>query len=143
MILLDAYALVAFLAEEPAAGEVDELLRRGSCAISLVNLAEAVDVCGRVHALELEEVQPVIEMLVGAEQLELLAPSTAVAWRAAALRQAHYQRRTLELSLADCFLLAAARPGDEIATADAPVARVARQASLGVVPLPDSTGSRP
>ena len=143
MILLDAYALVAFLGEERAAGEVDALLRRGGCAISLVNLAEAVDVSGRVHALALEEVQPVIEMLVETEQLELVAPSEAAAWRAAALRQAHYRQRTRELSLADCFLLAAAGPGDEIATADTPVALVAREENLGVIALLDSTGRRP
>ena len=143
MILLDAYTLVAFLGEERAAGEVEELLRRGTCAISVVNLAEAVDVSVRVHELSLDDVQPVIEMLVRTQHLELVAPSEAVAWRAAALRQAHYRPRASEISLADCFLLAAAGPGDEIATADAPVALVARRENLGVVALPDSRGRRP
>ena len=37
MILLDAYALVALIAEEAAAGEVDEILRSEQAAISAIN----------------------------------------------------------------------------------------------------------
>jgi PIN domain nuclease of toxin-antitoxin system len=36
-ILLDAFALIALLAEEPAADEVETLLRRGEPAITAVN----------------------------------------------------------------------------------------------------------
>jgi len=40
--LLDAYALIALLGDEPAADKVEELLRRGDCSASVVNLAEAI-----------------------------------------------------------------------------------------------------
>ena len=143
MILLDAYALVAFLAEERAADEVEEVLRRGGCAISVVNLAEAVDVCGRVHGLPLAQARHVIELLASTDHLELVTPSVAVVWRAAELRRRNYRARTSALSLADCFLLATAEQGDEIATSDGPVLSVARDEGFDVIALPDSDGNRP
>lgn len=58
MIVLDAYALVAYLHGEPAADEVAELLRT-EAAISAANTAEVIDQMvrvvraegGKVHAL--------------------------------------------------------------------------------------------
>jgi uncharacterized protein with PIN domain len=141
--LLDAYALVAFLGDEPAAGEVEAMLRAGDCRIGLVNLAEAAEVVGRIHGVELDEVRETVEQLVGSESLGLDTPSTEVAWRAAALRQVHYKRGSCELSLADCFLIATASTSDEIATADPAVAAVARCEGLAVTALPDSSGHRP
>lgn len=142
MIFLDAYPLVALLADEPPADEVEQLLRRRRCAVSVVNLAEAVDVAGRAHGLPPAGVRPAIDLLTSAG-LELVAATAETAWRAAAIRQTYYAKRTRELSLADCFLLAAAAPGDEIATSDLPVAETARAESLRTIPLPDSTGRRP
>lgn len=143
MTLLDAYALVAFLGDEPAATEVEELLRAGGCRVGLVNLSEAADVLGRVYGLDEAAVRLPIELLVETEQLELIAPSRTTAWRAAGLRRAHYHRNDCALSLADCFLLATAERGEEIATADPAVAAAARTESLAVRALPDSSGRRP
>ncbi len=143
MTLLDAYALVALLGDEPAAEEVEQLLRGGRCRVGLLNLSEAADVLGRIHGLEPAEVRLPIELLVGTGQLELITPSPATAWRAAELRQASYDRNDCALSLADCFLLATAEPGEEIATADPALAAVARTVSLAVRGLPDSSGRRP
>ena len=42
MIVLDAYALVALLGDEPAADAVSAMLGSGGCRISAINLAEAV-----------------------------------------------------------------------------------------------------
>ena len=42
-----------------------------------------------------------------------------------------------ELSLADCFLLAAVGPGDRLATSDRAVLRVADVEGLDAVPIPD------
>jgi predicted nucleic acid-binding protein len=62
----------------------------------------------------------------------------------ASLRRRHYDRATRELSLADCFLLAAASRLDaSIATSDPGVASAAREESLELIALPDSTGRRP
>jgi hypothetical protein len=47
------------------------------------------------------------------------------------------------MSLADCFLVASVVDGVSIATADRPVAEIARAEGIEVIALPDSTGRRP
>jgi PIN domain nuclease of toxin-antitoxin system len=51
LILLDAFPVIAYLNDEPAADEVEGLLRGGSCTINSVNLAEALDNLFRVQRL--------------------------------------------------------------------------------------------
>ena len=63
MTFLDAYPLVAFVADEPAAAEVDGLLRAGGTNVAVVNLCEVIDVCRRVHGVAGAEVRGVIEPL--------------------------------------------------------------------------------
>jgi predicted nucleic acid-binding protein len=142
MILLDAYALVAFLAEEPAADEVESLLRAGDTGVTVVNLAEAIDVTQRVHGIPSEQVRGAIGGLIG-DALDVVPHSERDAWRAAELRTRHYDRTRRPLSLADCFLTAAVGADDQIATSDAPLAETAREEGLTVLGLPDSTGARP
>ncbi len=142
MILLDAYALVALLADEPAAEETEELLRQRDCGAVLLNLAEAVDISCRVHHLDEGDVRAVLDPLVATGKVSLLTPSEATAWRAARLRIRYYARKTRAVSLADCFLLASAEEGDAIATADPPVAEVARAEGIELIPLPDATVGR-
>lgn len=139
MILLDAFALVALLADESAADEVDGLLRDEACALGVVNLAEVADVSARVRDIAPERVHTAVDLLVGTGALRLVEATAEVAWRAAALRLAHYAKKTCEVSLADCFLLATAG----IATADPGVAAVARATGLKLIALPDSSGRRP
>jgi predicted nucleic acid-binding protein len=142
VILLDAYALVAVASAEPAAPEIEQLLRTETCTMSTVNIAEAVDVLMRIHAIPREEVRALLEPVVGSE-VAPVAPGTEDAWQAAELRARYYRRRECPLSLADCFLLAAARESDAIATADPGVVDVARAEGLGVIALPDSRGRLP
>jgi PIN domain nuclease of toxin-antitoxin system len=142
VILLDAYALVAFLANEPAADEVEKLLRTGDASVTVVNLAEAVDVLQRVHGITPDEVRQAVETLLG-DTLAVVAQSTGDAWRAAELRTRYYDRTRRPLSLADCFLIAAVAADDQIASSDAPLAETAREEGLTVRALPDSTGARP
>ena len=142
MTLLDAYALVALLLDEPAAEETESLLRSEDAAVSAVNLAEAVDVVQRVHGDSPAETRAILEPIT-ATALRVRAVAEADAWRAAELRSRHYRRRSSELSLADCFLLAAARDGESIATSDPAVAAAARAEGVDVVALPDSAGRRP
>ena len=141
MILLDAYALIAFVREEPAAAEVEELLREWDTGVTAYNFAEALDVLQRVHRVPEERVRGVIEPLLAGE-LELVSTGAEEAWRAGALRVRHYRKRVRELSLADCILLAHGRNGDRIATADPAVVAVARAERIETVALPDSSGRR-
>lgn len=141
MTLLDAYGLVALLADEPAADEVERLLRSDECAVPAVNLAEAIDVLTRVHGVPGADVRAGLDPLLG-EVVRVVAQGEAAAWRAAELRSKHYRRRLAPVSLADCLLLAAAGPDDTVATADPHVAHVARSEGIALVPLPDTAGER-
>lgn len=142
MILLDAYALVALIAEGPAAPEVERILRTEDVGMTVVNVAEALDVTQRVHRLDPAEVRQTVEPLFGSS-VRVVASPEEHAWRASELRLRYYDRRTRALSLADCFLLAAAEPGGAVATADPAVAEMAHAESVRLIALPDTGGRRP
>jgi PIN domain nuclease of toxin-antitoxin system len=143
VILLDAYALVALLRGEAAGDEVEKLVCTRDCAATLVNVSECVDVSCRVYGRAFEDVREVFGRLAVSELLLVVAPNEETAFRAGDLRQTHYAKRTCEISLADCYLIAGAGTDDEIATADPAVAAVARAEGIAIVPLPDSSGRRP
>jgi predicted nucleic acid-binding protein len=141
--VLDAYALVALIADEPAAQIVEDILRAGDAAMTSINLGEAVDVSSRVHGLAEDTLRGIVEPLLLGGHLAVIAPDQSSAWRAAHLRTVHYSRSVRPISIADCFLLAAAGLDDRIATADPSVAEVARAEGIALLALPDSTGRRP
>jgi PIN domain nuclease of toxin-antitoxin system len=139
---LDAYALVAFLANEPARPEVEEILRH-ECVMSSVNFAESLDVLERVYGVEEDELRTGLGPLLS-DVIAIDTPSATDAWAAARLRSEYYDRSTRALSMADCFLLAmGARLGTAVATADPVVAQAARDESIELIPLPDRAGTRP
>jgi predicted nucleic acid-binding protein len=141
---LDAYALVALVADEPAAADVQGILREGDACIVVVNLAEAIDVTARVHQASGRLLRSALEPLLLSKALSAAVSDEQDAWLAVELHVQHFDRRTRALSLADCFLLAHAFADDtSIATADSAVAEVARKESVGLVALPDSSGRRP
>ena len=144
MTLIDAYGLVALVAEEPSAREVEGLLRKGDCAAVALNLAEAVDISQRIHDLSASEVRRALEPLILSGILIVAISGQAEAWLAADLRAKHYDRGTCPLSMADCFLLAHALVADDdLATSDPDLARVARAEGATVIALPDRSGARP
>ena len=144
MTLLDAYALVALIADEPAAEEVDAILREGQARVLIVNMAEALDISQRTYGLARNEVRAALEPLLLRRVLSRVVSDEPHAWLAADLRAQHYERRTRALSLADCFLIAhALTDGGPIATSDPPLASVAREVDVEVTALPDSAGERP
>jgi predicted nucleic acid-binding protein len=134
-VLLDAYALIALLAEEPAADEVETLLRRGETAITAVNLAEALDVLQRVQRIPRERLEALTVPLVG-ERMTFIPISERIARDAADIRARRYHRTRAPISLADCILLAAAKQSDTLATADRPLIRVAEAENVEVRTLP-------
>lgn len=139
--LIDASALIALLGNEPAAGEVREILRNGA-TITAVNLTEAVDRLGRRYRLDIERVRPIVDGLL--EDSLMVTPITSVeAWRSAEIRIAHYHRTSCPLSLADAALIACGGQSRRIATSDSHVLRIAKREGIDVIPLPDSTGRRP
>jgi predicted nucleic acid-binding protein len=138
--LIDASALIALLGAEPAAGEVQEMLKRGA-AMTTLNLAEAIDRLKRRYDLEIERTRPVIEGLL-AKSLMLLPLGPAQAWRAGEIRAAHYHRSRCPISLADAVLVASAPAGGRIASSDAPLLTVAASEGIATAVLPDSKGRR-
>jgi PIN domain nuclease of toxin-antitoxin system len=140
--LLDAFALVALGLEEPAAREVEGVLRRGDAALVAVNLAEALDVMARIHDRPLDELKTSFVPLLE-DAARVIDADERQAWRAVELRRHYYRRGQSPLSLADCFLLAAAGARDSIATTDRPLAQAARAEGIKVITLPGPDGRRP
>lgn len=144
MTCIDAYGLIALAAEEPAASEVEELVRGGDCRVVAVNLAETVDICVRNHGMAITRVREVLEPLTLSGILSVAVSDEAEAWLAADLRSRHYHKRQSPLSMADCLLLAhALSSGHELATSDPDLADAARSEGVTVIALPDSQGRRP
>ncbi|MGN6379333.1 MAG: PIN domain-containing protein [Gaiellales bacterium] len=139
MTLLDAYALVAYFQAEPAAEEVEQLLRDGDCAISAVNLAEVIDFLVRRAAQPREAVAVALTQL----DLPVVAVDAEAGVRAGELRAGHYSSGTCEVSLADCVLASVCGEEDQVATSDPALAAMLRAESLGLLSLPDSAGVRP
>jgi len=137
--LLDAYALIAYFQGEPAAAEVEDLLRAGGCAIPAITLAEVIDFLRRRAGNPREHVMAALAQLA----LPAIAVDSDTGARAGELRAIHYERGAREVSLADCVLAASCRAEDRVATSDPALAAVLRAESCALVPLPDSTGARP
>jgi uncharacterized protein with PIN domain len=142
MIVLDAYALTAMLADEPAAQEVGELIANEGVAIPSPNLAEAVDRLGRIYGLTFESTRSAVETLEQGTELQIRALEREHAWCAARLRIEHYHRTRRPLSLGDCLLLAAVGKDERVATADPHVLDTAEAERIAWVALPDSRGRR-
>jgi PIN domain nuclease of toxin-antitoxin system len=133
-VLLDAFALIALVAEEPAAEEVEGLLRRGDAAVTAINLAEALDVLQRVERISQERLDAIIGPLVR-ESLTLRVVDERMASKAAGIRARHYHRTRAPVSLADCVLVGAAETDDLVATADGPLLSIARKEGVQVKQL--------
>ena len=130
-VLLDAFALIALLADEPAAEQVETLIRRGTTAITPINLAEALDVLQRVGKIPQERLQALTTPLIG-QEIALAQIDERIAREAADIRARRYHRTRAALSLADCILLAATGASDTLASADEILIRTAKAEGIGV-----------
>lgn len=135
MTLLDAYSLIGFLVGGPAAPQIRAILREGDAAVATANLAEALDVSQRVHGLPIPRAVEILEPLFEASLTPILL-DLDVARRAAEIRAQYYHRSSRPISLADAVLIASAKRGDRIATADPDVLAVASAEEIGSVELP-------
>jgi predicted nucleic acid-binding protein len=135
--LLDANALVAVILGEPAMKPVLGLLREGNAAMTSTNIVEVYDISTRREGLSVGRVAEVVEPLFEGA-IEPIVVDAGLARRAAEIRIEHYHRATRALSLADVILLAAAGPGDKIATSDSDVLAVAAELGIETIDLPRS-----
>jgi PIN domain nuclease of toxin-antitoxin system len=144
MTVLDAYALIAFLLDEPAADEVGaELLKSDDARMSAVNLAEVVDHLIRVAGRAEDAVSRSLEWVV-TDGLEVIPVDEPLAQLSGQLRARHYHHQRAAVSLADCVAVATSIDlDDSLATADPALAAVARKEGVSVLALPDTSGRRP
>jgi predicted nucleic acid-binding protein len=133
--LLDAYALIAYVIGGPAQEMVTAILREGSAAVATANLVEVYDVAERVRGLPVSRASEVIEGLFTGP-LSVVHLDEHLARRAAELRIEYYHGSRSPLSLADVILIASARPGDRIVTADPDVLATAETLGIETVALP-------
>lgn len=141
MTILDAYAVVGFLVEEPVAGEVEDLLPEGT--LSAANAAEVVDRLVRLHSLTPDDVEAELAALAEGG-LRIVEVGPAIGLSAGKLRARHYHRERRPVSLADCLAAATALARKEpLATADPSLAALVREEGGTVIALPDSAGHRP
>ena len=139
MIILDAYAVLAFLKDEPAALEVQELIEGEEAALTLLGIAEVLD--RLVRRAGIDEEQAWLDLVqLGLAASPALDPQLAA--RAGLLRARHYDRRTRAISLADCVAAETARRLDaSLATADLPLLDTCEAEGIAVIALPDSQGA--
>ncbi|MBI2168548.1 MAG: PIN domain-containing protein [Actinobacteria bacterium] len=138
MTILDAYAVLALLKDEPSAEAVGRLVRAGG-RLTAVGVSEVLDHLVRIAGADEEEA------LLDLAELGLLGPEAVDAdlgARAGILRARHYHRTNRAVSLADCVAAEAARRVDlPVATSDPHLLDLCQEEGIGVLPLPDSSGS--
>ncbi len=139
MIVLDSFAVLALLKDEPAATLVQQLVEgEDDTALTALGVSEVLDHLVRLMGADEEEA------VLDLAQLGLAVPSPIaadVALRAGLLRARHYHRKTRAVSLADCIAAETARPESfRLASADPHLLDLCRDEDIAVIPLPDSTG---
>lgn len=139
MIILDAYAALAWLRAESAAPQVRALFQDGEeAALTVLGVAEVLDRLVRLSGISERDAT------LNLEQLGLADPpalDATLATSAGLLRARYYQRRTRSLSLADCVAAETARRhGASVATADGPLLDTCADEGIEVIALPDSEG---
>lgn len=140
MLVLDAYALEAFLLDEGgAAPMVEALVFSGEqLVISAINLAEVADRLQRVFGVSRTRVE-VDVLSIGLTVSEV---DTAVAFDAAALRAAFYQQRGWAVSIADCCAAALALDRDvPLVTSDPALLELMWNQAGEFIALPDTAGA--
>lgn len=140
MIVLDAYAVLAFLKGEEAETEVGGLLRGTEPAtLTTLGVAEVIDHLVRLVGVDEETASLDLAQLGLLDPPALDAPTAAAAGR---LRARRYHRTRCAVSLADCVAAEVARrEGARLATSDPHLLDVCHLEAIAVHPLPASDGS--
>jgi PIN domain nuclease of toxin-antitoxin system len=128
-VVLDAFAILAFLAGEPGAERVGAVLTVGEPWMTLVNLGEVAYVVERAHGKAAAD--DVFANLVAPERPE----GVAVRWLpvdAALVRRAASLKALGGLSYADCYAAAAAAVLDSPVLTGDPEFSVAEKAGIRV-----------
>jgi predicted nucleic acid-binding protein len=139
VIVLDSFAVLALLKDEPAATLVQQIVEsEHESALTVLGVSEVID-----HLVRLVGADPE-EAVLDLAQLGLASPSpveVGVALQAGLLRARHYHRRNRAVSLADCVAAETARStGSQLASADPHLLDLCQEEGIAVMALPDSAG---
>jgi predicted nucleic acid-binding protein len=139
MIVLDSFAVLALLKDEPAAEQVQQLMEsEEDASLTALGVSEVLDHLVRLAGADEEEA------VLDLAQLGLASPhpvEIGVAMQAGLLRARHYHRKNRAVSLADCIAAETAKQaGSPLASADPHLLDLCRDEGIAVIPLPDSTG---
>jgi PIN domain nuclease of toxin-antitoxin system len=142
MTVIDSQGVLAFFLGEPAAAEVEAILRGrdGIASVSSITMAEVIDVGVRGRSQRVEAMEDRMSALM-AGGLEVVAVDEEIARLAGALRSRHWDANLRPVSMADCVILATAmRVHEPVASADRSLIAAARAEGHPVVALLDSHG---
>jgi predicted nucleic acid-binding protein len=135
-VLLDAFAVIAYFRDEPAAGDVEALMLTGEAYLTSVNAAEVVDRLSRRGGLDPVDVVGELSVL----PITMRPVDAPLGMLAGRLRAGHYHRTECPVSLADCVAAAVAvADGMPLATSDAALARVVEVERGEVIRLRESS----
>lgn len=139
MTVLDAYGVIAYLNDEPAAADVAVLLSSEDCLTTAVGLAEVIDQMVRLKSVDPDE------LAADLAALGLAAPMAVdggIARSAGRLRARRYHRLRCAVSMADCVAAAAVRQISEpLATSDPHLLDLCHAEHIATTVLPASNGS--
>jgi predicted nucleic acid-binding protein len=140
VIVLDAYAVIAFLRDEPAADEVASLMRSDDASLTAVGVGEVVDHLIRLAGVDEDDVFLDLAELGLHDALPIDAQAGA---RAGRLRGRYYHRTRCAVSMADCLAAAVAHDrAIPLATSDPHLLELCHAGSIDTVVLPGSNGAR-
>ncbi len=141
MTVLDAYAVLAYLKGEQAAGEVGELLEAPEASsLTALGVAEVLDHLVRIIGIEEDEAALDLAQL---GLMEGVAVDSSIGSAAGRLRARRYHRTACAVSLADCVAAEVARfRRQPIATADPHLLDACLVEGINFTVLQDSGGER-
>lgn len=142
MTVVDTQGIVALLEREPAAAEVEAILRGrdGIATISAITIAELIHVGVRTRSQRVDAVNDQVSAFI-AGGLEVVPVDEEIGRLAGVLRSRHWDSRRRPVSMADCIVLATAMTVREpLATSDRPLIAAARAEGHPIVALLDSRG---
>ena len=140
MTILDAYAVIAYLKAEPAAGEVRPLLDGGDPHLTAIGIAEVLDHLVRLAGADEEDAALDLAQL---QLLNGIVVDSELGLGAGQLRARHYHRSRCPVSMADCVAAEAARrTGQALATSDPHLLELCQNQGIATIVLSRSDGTK-
>ena len=139
-MILDAYAVIAYLKAEPAAPEVRPLLDSGEVNLTAVGVAEVIDHLVRLAGADEEDAALDLAQL---GLLDGIVVDSGLGLAAGRLRARRYHRSRCAVSMADCIAAEAARQDETgLATSDPHLLDLCHVEGISAIVLTASDGTR-